>query len=188
LISLGIAPPGFCRARTGWQRTPSSGVDCHSLGGLPRCRGRPRGLCPLDPSWRQGLHVWTAREMQAGFQVWRLLIGAIAVMCPAYVLRHVAAGPDGFREQPPNRPAALSAVGGHGVLPFVGPPDHHLPFLSALLHLRRGRLGGLWGGQYRTPVGRAARHHGPDDPGHLVGQSDRRELARLAPQQFQQPG
>jgi len=32
------------------------------------------------------------------------------------------------------------------------------------------------------------RHHGPQDAGHLVGQSDGHELARLSLQQFQQPG
>ena len=40
----------------------------------------------------------------------------------------------------------------------------------------------------RAPEGFSARHHGPGDPGHLVGQGDRRELARPALQQFQQPG
>ena len=35
-----------------------------------------------------------------------------------------------------------------------------------------------------APIRFPARHHGPDNPGHLVGQSHRRELARLALQQL----
>ena len=40
-------------------------------------------------------------------------------------------------------------------------------------------------GDRRTPIRFSTRHHRPDNPGHLVGQSHRRELARLAFQQLQ---
>ena len=46
---------------------------------------------------------------------------------------------------------------------------------------------GLGGGDRLTPICFPVRHHGPDDPGHLVSQSNRHELARLALQQFQKP-
>ena len=49
----------------------------------------------------------------------------------------------------------------------------------------RGRRGS--GSSRPGPVGLPARHHGPDDAGRLVGQSHRRELARLAAEQAQQP-
>jgi len=39
-----------------------------------------------------------------------------------------------------------------------------------------------------SPICLAGRHHGPRDAGHLVGQSDRHQLARPALQQGQQPG
>ena len=42
------------------------------------------------------------------------------------------------------------------------------------------------GGRPRL-VGQLARHHGPHDTGRLDGQSHRRELARLAAQQVEQP-
>ena len=43
------------------------------------------------------------------------------------------------------------------------------------------------GGGRPRPVGLLARHHGPHDTGRLDGQSHRRELARLATQQVEQP-
>lgn len=38
------------------------------------------------------------------------------------------------------------------------------------------------------PVDFTCAHHGPQGAGHLVGQGDIHELARLSLQQFQQPG
>src|SRR2546423_2189079 len=42
-------------------------------------------------------------------------------------------------------------------------------------------------GRRRWPVGLPARHHGPDNAGHLVGQSHGRQLARLVAEQVEQP-
>ena len=70
-----------------------------------------------------------------------------------------------------------------GLSPFVGSTDRHL-LLSLLPPWHRPRSGCC----RLPPVCLAARHHRPDDPGGLVGQSDRRDLARPALQQLQQPG
>jgi hypothetical protein len=67
-----------------------------------------------------------------------------------------------------------------GIVLTVGSTDHHL---RAPLH--EPRSGRRWA---RYPaIDFAARHHGPDDPGHLVSQSNRHDLPRLALQQFHHP-
>jgi hypothetical protein len=65
---------------------------------------------------------------------------------------------------------------------LVGSTDSHL-----LLALKTSAAARGLGGDRLTPIRIPARHHGPDDPGHLVGQSDRGELARLTLQQLQKP-
>jgi hypothetical protein len=57
---------------------------------------------------------------------------------------------------------------------LVGSTDSHL-----LLALKPSAVVRGSGGDRLTPIRFPARHHGPDNPGHLVGQSDRGELARL---------
>ena len=71
------------------------------------------------------------------------------------------------------------ATGINGLSSLVGSTDSHL-----LLALEPSASARGSGGDRLTPIRFATRHHGPDDPGHLVGQSDRGELARLALQQL----
>lgn len=93
------------------------------------------------------------------------------------------AGPDGFRRASPKQICGVQApVNQAGCL---ARRFDRLPSLASAL-LPRGddeRLGGLRHG----PVGRVVRHHGPQDAGHLVGQSNSGQLTRPALQQFQQP-
>lgn len=96
--------------------------------------------------------------------------------------RPMTAGPDEVRERAPNKLAASGAVESRGVLPLVGPTDRHL----ASLPFSRG-TGARSGHRRRRAISCSTLHHGPHDAGHLVGQGDRRELARLALQQGQQP-
>src|SRR5438132_5983727 len=72
-------------------------------------------------------------------------------------------------------------------VPILGSTDDHLAaaVLARFGCARSRRRAGS--GLRRPTVGLAAHHHGPDDAGQLVGQRHRRELLRLARQQFQEP-
>src|SRR6476659_8298981 len=91
-------------------------------------------------------------------------------------------GPDGFRERDPNSRATFAGHWYYRIVSLVGSTDRHL--VVALLNPQHARGSA---GDRQTPIRFATRHHGPDDPGHLVGQSDGGELARLALQRLQQP-
>src|SRR5207248_1849238 len=56
---------------------------------------------------------WTAPWMQGLRQ--KNSVGAVAVVCPACLLRHMAAGPDGFRDPLPNGRSTLLATTLHGL-------------------------------------------------------------------------
>jgi hypothetical protein len=60
---------------------------------------------PVIPA-QAGIHVWTARWAQGARTEKSRRFGASAVMCPALSVRHLAAGPDGFRERALNSAAA----------------------------------------------------------------------------------
>jgi hypothetical protein len=96
--------------------------------------------------------------------------------------RSIPAGPDGIRERHPNKSAACCCHRYKRIASLVGSTDGHLLLALEPLASARGS-----GGDRLTPIRFAARHHGPDDPGHLVGQSDRGELARFTLQQLQKP-
>jgi hypothetical protein len=106
--------------------------------------------------------------------------GTKAVMRSAYVCGNMAAGPDGFREQHPNTATVLITLelGGFRC-------SSVRPIIISCYALKPSAPARGSGGYQRTPIRFTTRHHGPDDPGHLVGQSDRRDLARPALQQLQ---
>ena len=58
------------------------------------------------------------------------------------------------------------------IVSLVGSTDRHL-----LLAIEPPTAACGLGGVRLTLIGFTTRRHGPDDPGHLVGQSDRGELA-----------
>jgi hypothetical protein len=103
-------------------------------------------------------------------------------MCPALRCGRHDRGPDGFRERALNMSAVShSAVGWHGVSRSSVRP-------IATFCCRPFTRDASGSGDRRGTVCLTAGYHGPHDMGHLVGQRDRRELARTALQQAQQSG
>jgi hypothetical protein len=123
------------------------------------------GACPAAQ-----YPVWTARRVQVGLRDTGL--GSNSVICPAFDAGPSTGGPDGIRERPPNNRAAFACHWYKRSVPLVGSTDSHL-----LLALKSSAAARGSGGDRLTPIRFPTRHHGPDDPGHLVGQSDRGELA-----------
>src|SRR6266478_3937301 len=107
--------------------------------------------------------------------------GAVAVVCPACLLRRVPLAQMGsaIHSQTEERPCWPP--------PYTGSVDRRTDRSASFPSSPAPAADERSGGGRPGPVDVAARHHGPYDPGHLVGQSHRGELARLAAQQVEQP-
>src|SRR5204862_6503555 len=92
-------------------RTPTSIAEyAANRAILPPPRRRARATSRLAATVGR---VWTAPWMQGLRQ--KNSVRAVAVVCPACLLRHMAAGPDGFRDPLPNGRATLLATTLHGL-------------------------------------------------------------------------
>jgi hypothetical protein len=113
-------------------------------------------------------------------------VWSIAVMCPALCLRSDRPlAQMGCADRVPN----IFAMSEHhwvprGV-PILGSTDRHLAGFLASARVGRAVSGS---GLLRPAIDLAAHHHGPERPGHLVGQRHGRELLRPPRQQIDQPG
>jgi hypothetical protein len=119
----------------------------------------------------------------------RVLCENVLIWCESgrvsgLLARHRGRWPRWVPRSTPKRACDLEGRHPTRVLWIVGSTDQHL-LVSALTPLAR-RAGS---GCYRrgSPIAFPACQHGPHNAGHLVGQSHRRDLARLAIQQFKQP-
>ena len=138
-----------------------------------------------DPARNRTLHLWTPPSRQG--KTWgRCCAWSDAVICPAFD----AAGRQppacmGVRGPGPDHPKrARSTVESPGcpspVSPTVAPysPSARPYALAIVVSLRR---------HGRSSVGAAFDQQGPDDAGHLVGQSNGDQHFRLASQHLRKP-
>ncbi len=136
----------------------------------------PRWVSPNKPqTWMR--HVWTAPGAQGFCLIW---LTERARSCVRPSMRLHDRWP---RWVSPNKPQTWMrhrdalAPSGVSVRRFDRLPS---PTVALLLLGDDERSGGL----RHAPVSRAVRHHGPQNAGHLVGQSDCRHFARPALQQL----
>ena len=139
------------------------------------------------------LHVWTGPLVARGELRSLMAVRRRSCVRPLNAARWTAGPRWVSANKPQTRTRHRDALCTKRGSSFVGSTDPHLLQLS--LHpgtcerVRQSQAAPAAGVAtlLAAPIRFPGRHHGPHDAGHLVGQSHRREFARLALQQGQQP-
>src|SRR5665213_1423200 len=124
--------------------------------------------------------VWTAPLVQGG-ETKRILIECGCDRVSGLFAAARGRWPRWVPRSTPKREHGLLAAALHG---FCGSSDRPISIFSLKPFTSANERSG---GDRVPPICLTARHHGPEYAGHLVGQSHRHQLARLAAQQIQQP-